>query len=90
MGPAAASGLFEGSVAIQASNATLNSDRNRFSAIAIPSWLPSRYAVNQALNVVESRSLVAMASRLARFASLRAADALARSSRDSLLHFAEE
>src|SRR3954464_6610699 len=90
VGPRGASGFVSGSVACQASNATLNSGRNRRSASAIFDGLSNVKAVNQALNVLESKLRISMASDSARFASNRSVDAWASCTRDSVLHFAAE
>ncbi len=89
-GPAGASGFVNGSVAIQASNATLNSGRKRRSATATASSSSARYASNQALNVVASPTRNSSDSWNARFASVRIAEAFARWSDDSVPHLAAE
>jgi len=53
-GPAGAFGFVNGCVASQATNATRYWGRKRFSATRIPFGSWSRYAVNQALNVLAS------------------------------------
>ena len=77
-----------GSVAIQASKATLNSGRKRRSAIPCFCGLFNVYAVNQALKVEESKFRVDRALRSARVARLRRVAAWAISMRDSVPHLA--
>ena len=50
-------GFVNGCVLSQASNATRNTGRNRYSATRIALLFPATYAVNQALNVSESKFL---------------------------------
>ena len=87
-GPGGASGLVSGLVARHASNATRNCGRKRRSAIAIACSLPAVYAANHALKVEESKFRSSIASRWARFAFDLAVEDSARSTRDSVLHFA--
>ena len=74
-------------VASQASKATRKAGRKRRSAIAMSSWLPATFAVNQAVKVDESKFRLVSASEVAVAAWVRSVDARARSRRDSVLHF---
>ena len=78
----------KGSVAIQASKATLNSGRKRRSAMACFCGSSKVNAVNQALKVEESKLRVDRALRSARVARLRRVAAWASSKRDSVPHLA--
>src|SRR4029077_14924193 len=89
VGPGGASTLSNGFVAIHALNATANSGRKRRSATSAPSVLPAMYALTQALNVRESKSLFEAAVVPARLDSVLAALAWASCRRDSVLHFAD-
>jgi hypothetical protein len=75
-------------VARHASNATANSGRKRRSAIAIASRLRAVYAANHASKVDESKDRSSIASSVARLALVRAPEASARITRDSVLHLA--
>jgi hypothetical protein len=77
-------------VAIHALKATRNRGRKRRTAIASFCGLFRVKAVNQALKVEESKLRSEMASRSSRVARLPRLDALAMSTRDSVLHFAAE
>ena len=76
-----------GSVAIQALNATLNWGLNRSAAIFTAGWLSATYALNQALKVDASKFRWSRASRSARLDLVRAAEARASVSDDSVPHF---
>ncbi len=89
VGPGGAAALVAGLVAIQASNATRNSGRNRCSAMRIADLSPAVYAVNHVLNVETSKLRSSMAESCARFAWVRVAEAFASESDDSVPHFAE-
>jgi hypothetical protein len=80
--------LWKGSVAIQASKATLNSGRKRRMAMASFCGSSKVNAVNQVLKVEESKLRVDRAARSARVARLRRVAAWASSRRDSVPHLA--
>jgi hypothetical protein len=67
----------------------LKAGRKRLSATFSALVFPARYAENHVLKVVESKLRVSIASRAARFASVRAADAVASLMEDSVPHFAD-
>jgi hypothetical protein len=77
-----------GSVAIQASKATLNSGRKRRSAMTCFCGSSKVNAVHQVLKVEESKLRVERAARSARVARLRRVAAWASSMRDSVPHLA--
>ena len=80
--------MWAGSVANHASNAGRYPGRRRFRASCSARLLPATYALNQALNETESSVSVWSASRSARLALVRSADAFASDTDDSVLHFA--
>src|ERR1700759_4920307 len=87
-GPRGALGLCAGSVASQALNAGRYPGRMRLAASRSSRALPATKAVNQALNEAESSVRVTIASVSARFARVRAAEALASVTDESVPHLA--
>src|SRR5690349_18109189 len=88
VGPGGALGFVAGDVAIHASNATLNSGRNRRAATSIAVWFPTEYAAYHAEKVDESKLRRSSAVCCARFACDRDVADSASFTRDSVLHFA--
>src|SRR4051794_34667733 len=87
-GPAGAFGVCAGSVASQALNAGREPGRIRRTANRCASASPAVKAVNQALNDAESSVRVTIASRSARFAFARSAEAVASVTEDCVPHLA--
>lgn len=89
VGPGGAEVLVKGSCAIQALKATCIRGLKRRCATASADGLLAKYAVNHASKAVESNVRWFCAVSVARFASVRAAEALASRTDDSVLHLAE-